>query len=683
MRLLAGIAALGLAFIGSLAAAQVVPVRSGEHDGFTRLVARIGAERDWQIIRVEAGVVIRFTPDAPEFDVSQVFDLIGRTRLTAIRSENGLYLNLACPCAVSIERFQDDLAVIDISDTPYLPDTPPTSEPLAALPPDPAASLPLFAGTRAPPALPALIPPPPVPSFPATNDIAGPGIDVTDAGNALAEQLARATAAGLLDVAPGMSFEAGDPISTMPDAPFETAETALQMPARGAPAAPNPPPLEMANAFDLRTNTRPGRLQPQPAASCIAPPSRPASQWSDGMSFANGIGALRLGIYDGRGQLVQERAQLLAEFYLFYGFGAEAAFWLDQMNRPPPFLTGLATYVEYGTYGWLGDFDARGGCDAAMTFWLFLTGPGQDRPDTDTSARILADFFSLPATLRDLFGPMLARNFVTLGDDAAALEIRANLYRGGRLGHETLALLDLDLAEAAPDNAAFRANSSAPPAHVSSVNAVAAMTHRLRAQIDTEGRARPADLLAAEALIFETNPPPDLNGLVHVTALAHALAGNLDPIMQRLNAALGSDASAAMPIFTDVIDILMDQGQTAQLLILLSSPEFDQFGQFPSPAYRRQVANYFLTRGLPDLTRDIILAGDTDRAPDREILNAAFDRITRDLASASEADSPVALSDVAPPVPASSANEISALLTRSRDMRAAVSALLSPSVPGS
>ena len=684
MRLSAGIAALVLASLGSLATAQTVPVRSGEHDGFTRLVVPIGADRNWQITRDDAGVSIRFFPDPPELDVSRVFDLIGRTRLSAIRSEDGLYLSLACPCTVSVERFQGNLAVIDIDDTPYTPDEPtPPPEPVTEIPPEPAVNLPLFAGARTAPALPQPALPSQVPLFSTVQDYDRPGIDVTGAANALAEQLARATAAGLLDVAPGMSFEAGDPIPAMPDIAAETSTITQQLPDGGHPPTREPPPLEMANAYDLRANSRPGRLQPQPASSCIIPPARPASQWSNGMSFANGVGALRVGLYDDRGQLVPERAQMLAEFYLYYGFGAEAAFWLDQMDRPPAFFSGLATYVEYGTLGWLGDFDERAGCDPAMTFWLFLTGPGQDRPDAGTSARILADFFTLPATLRDLFGPTLARNFVALGDDTAALEVRANLNRGARLGNETLTLLDLDLAEAAPDNAAFRDNAPAPPAYVSSVNTVAAMTHRLRAQIEAEGRVRPADLLAAEALIFETNPPPDLNGLVHVTALAHALDGNLDPIMQRLNSAMGSDASAAVPIFTDVIDILMDQGQTAQLLILLSSPEFEQFGRFPSPAYRRQVARYFLDRGLPDLTRDIIMAGDTDRAPDREIVSAASDRIARDRAFLNEAVPPAIPPDMGAPSPAGSAEEIDALLARSRNMRATVSELLGPAVPGS
>lgn len=165
MRLSAGLAALMLAFFDGLAAAQGLPVRSGEHDGFTRLVAPIGPDRDWQIVRDEAGVAIRFSPDAPEFDVSRVFDLIGRTRLTAIRSEDGLYLSLACPCTVSVERYQGNLAVIDISDSPFEPNVSPQIEPVVEIPPEPAATLPVFADARTAPAMPDLaLPHPPLDS---------------------------------------------------------------------------------------------------------------------------------------------------------------------------------------------------------------------------------------------------------------------------------------------------------------------------------------------------------------------------------------------------------------------------------------------------------------------------------------------------------------------------------------
>jgi hypothetical protein len=625
MRALIGcFCAFCLLLAGQQTMAQAISIRSGDHAGFTRLVARVGADRDWQMTRTGDSVLIRFTPDAPGFDLSGVFTLIGRNRLTEISAGDGLRLDLACACTVTLERYQDHFLIIDINDTPY---SPPEPEPeVAAAPP----SAPTPDGMSAPQlrlpfvieaeAAPDLSPLPPAPLAAAEF----PGIDITDAGNALAEQLARATAAGLLDIAPGQPFASADP---------------------------------------------------DPA---VAPPARPVADWSDGMSFANGIGALRVGLYDDRGQLVAGQAQLLAEFYLYHGFGAEAAFWLSQAGLDAPFHAGLAQYLEQGRRGTLGSFDMQDSCAPAMAFWLFLTAPSESRPDEEVRARILADFYALPAILRDFFGPDLARNFVETGDDAAAMEVRENIGRGGRLPSEALTLLDLDLAEAAPGLAA----PTAPPAHVSASNAASAMTHRLRAQIETDGRADPADLIAAEALILETDPQPDRNGLVHVTALAHALDGNLDPIMQHLSATMQRDADAAMPIFTDVVDILMDQDQTAQLLILLSSPQFGQFGHFPSPAYRRQVAEYFLSNGLPDLARDVIMAGGTDRAADREILTRAFERLTRDGTDRPAPDPGIAPVNP-PPAPATGSEEITTLLEESRARRAAVQALLTTAEPGS
>ncbi len=679
MRALIGcFCALCLLLAGQQTMAQAISIRSGDHVGFTRLVARVGADRDWQMTRTGDSVLIRFTPDAPGFDLSGVFTLIGRNRLTEISAGDGLRLDLACACTVTLERYQDQFLIIDINDTPYSPSEP---EPeVAAAPPSaptpdgmsaPQLRLPLLIEAEAAPD-PSQLPPAPL----AAAEF--PGIDITDAGNALAEQLARATAAGLLDIAPGQPFASADPDPAVVPPEPEPSEATPPDPHPPAPEATVAPPLEMANAFDLNANSVPERLIPPATTSCIAPPARPVADWSDGMSFANGIGALRVGLYDDRGQLVAGQAQLLAEFYLYHGFGAEAAFWLSQAGLDTPFHAGLAQYLEQGRRGTLGSFDMQDSCAPAMAFWLFLTAPSESRPDEEVRARILADFYALPAILRDFFGPDLARNFVETGDDAAAMEVRENLGRGGRLPSEALTLLDLDLAEAAPGLAA----PTAPPAHVSASNAASAMTHRLRAQIETDGRADPADLIAAEALILETDPQPDRNGLVHVTALAHALDGNLDPIMQHLSATMQRDADAAMPIFTDVVDILMDQDQTAQLLILLSSPQFGQFGHFPSPAYRRQVAEYFLSNGLPDLARDVIMAGGTDRAADREILTRAFERLTRDGTDRPAPDPGIAPVNP-PPAPATGSEEITTLLEESRARRAAVQALLTTAEPGS
>ena len=50
MRALIGyFCALCLLLAGQQTMAQAISIRSGDHVGFTRLVARVGADRDWQM----------------------------------------------------------------------------------------------------------------------------------------------------------------------------------------------------------------------------------------------------------------------------------------------------------------------------------------------------------------------------------------------------------------------------------------------------------------------------------------------------------------------------------------------------------------------------------------------------------------------------------------------------------
>ncbi|MCB1329986.1 MAG: hypothetical protein KDK28_11310, partial [Maritimibacter sp.] len=127
------LAALLLLIAGG-AMAQGVPVQSGEHAGFTRLVARIGADTDWELTRDGRDLRIAFTPEAPAFDLSGVFQRIPRDRLAAITDDEGLELSLGCDCRVDLSRYQQRYLVIDISDAPAPPDPDPDPEPVLELP---------------------------------------------------------------------------------------------------------------------------------------------------------------------------------------------------------------------------------------------------------------------------------------------------------------------------------------------------------------------------------------------------------------------------------------------------------------------------------------------------------------------------------------------------------------------
>ncbi|WP_323782448.1 hypothetical protein [Leisingera sp.] len=99
--------------------AQTIVTRSGEHNGFTRLVMRLPDGAGWSL--AQSGTTATVNLDAPEavFDTSRVFDLIPRTRLKSL-AQNGpgqpLRMQLGCACTVTSYVQENGYLVLDIRD---------------------------------------------------------------------------------------------------------------------------------------------------------------------------------------------------------------------------------------------------------------------------------------------------------------------------------------------------------------------------------------------------------------------------------------------------------------------------------------------------------------------------------------------------------------------------------------
>lgn len=112
--------ALTIAFCvvaASAAQAQTIVTRSGEHDGFSRLVMRLPDGVDWSLTQNGKSGVLNI--DAPDvvYDTSQVFSLIPRTRLKSL-SQVGpgqpLKLEMACDCQLQSHVMSNGYLVIDV-----------------------------------------------------------------------------------------------------------------------------------------------------------------------------------------------------------------------------------------------------------------------------------------------------------------------------------------------------------------------------------------------------------------------------------------------------------------------------------------------------------------------------------------------------------------------------------------
>lgn len=100
--------------------AETIVARSGEHDGFSRLVMRLPEGATWALN--QSGRVASLKIDSPSvvFDTSAVFNLIPRERLQGLTQAGAgqpLQLQLGCNCDIRSYVQSDGYLVVDIRDS--------------------------------------------------------------------------------------------------------------------------------------------------------------------------------------------------------------------------------------------------------------------------------------------------------------------------------------------------------------------------------------------------------------------------------------------------------------------------------------------------------------------------------------------------------------------------------------
>lgn len=149
---IAGPAGIVMALLTAPASAETLVVRSGEHDGFSRIVLAPAQKTAWKLGRVGAGYELRLLRSGITFDLSRAFDLIPRQRLSALSEgtvDGSIAFGLACDCrAIGFETASGAI-VVDIVNGPARPDSgfeaeldAGPGERTAALSPEPGLRLP-------------------------------------------------------------------------------------------------------------------------------------------------------------------------------------------------------------------------------------------------------------------------------------------------------------------------------------------------------------------------------------------------------------------------------------------------------------------------------------------------------------------------------------------------------------
>lgn len=448
----------------SLAAQQVVPIQSGEHETFSRLVLRIDPEVDWEVDTARGSATIRFPNQSLSFSTDRIFDLIPRDRIVAVteeRTEEGsaLTLSLNCACEVQSFAFKGQNIVFDVVDGPPLSAIAPAQtaetwrpDPLPFIQPS-DTPLPFTAAVMAQsPAQPVLLPDPPAPVETIAADLAAPTLPdpvlqvqsekgnsaesivqlaeemsaiaregmnenisangdpnmqarIEEAQSHLLAQLTRAADQGLIDFAPAPVEVVVEPEVIVQEVEEIVPDPALmqQLSARSAYAQSTEAALtEIVNQFAM----------PQ----CLDDALFSMAGWGGALGFSEQLASLRsqqIGEFDVSNQDITES---IVRLYLRYGLGVEALLLLAESSGEigqAALYRDMAYVLEEEPEGVTGPILKGVGCGGDHEMWYLSTGLGSAEvlePITVTEA-----FSNYPIEVRTIIGPQLAQGLIARG----------------------------------------------------------------------------------------------------------------------------------------------------------------------------------------------------------------------------------------------------------------------------
>ncbi len=600
------------------AVAQTLQVRSGEHDGFTRLVIDIARGTRWAMA---AGPdpydhEIQFPGSRFSFDTSDVFDRLNAGRLSAIgiAGETGnLGLDLSCDCAVDAFVMDGNMLVVDISDvradapakdstrprsgpdlTPQgrllLPDTfVPTPQTYGALPLD---KLNTWSGKG--------------PNH--ISDVVG--AESRDAALAqiernVTQQLASAVTRGLLDV----SADPAGPGADLQDGPTE-ANNLRPANAKDRQVNSAGPPKDRLHAM-----LEDGRILLS-GDRCTDDQDLALADWASGAPFDTQLRELRQNLIGEFDRVNGKDAERLARFYLHYGFGPEAAAILDMTDfSTQKSLRALALLLD-GKPDPEGTFVGQTHCEGSAALWSMLDLRAADSRGSVNTKAILRGFDALPDPLKAYLANNLVDELLALGEKAAAQSLMKRVTRSQDQPNAEieLAKAKLDIDDGLVKQASTRLTDVARNASVAESAYAVESLMEINAEHGEPVAADISELASAYSVEFRgTEAGPGL-WRAHVRALVGN--GDFEAVFQELNTQSSGDDALDKDVRAEVAKALITNADdlTFMRLALATSPEKPLGGD---REILLSAAERMLTVGLPDAAAALLDQAGADR-DDRE-----------------------------------------------------------------
>ncbi|WP_298851759.1 hypothetical protein [uncultured Ruegeria sp.] len=377
------------------ATSEDVTVRSGEHDGYTRLVFNVPPDTDWVLAQRKNGAQLTIALDEVTFRTGSVFGRLTTNRLASVLQKqpgDALEMEFGCECVASAFLYRNSMIVLDIGPGTFLPSR------LEDIPP-PQVGKPAM-GT---------------PRFEVTGlDL--PLLTMKQQGikGQLSTRLLQGADRKLLD----LKLSPVGPRSTiLPD------------------TTPVPSGLEsnirLTTVLDDLQNVLNAELQQfGTELACISTAELDFTSWSGESPFTEQVAALRAGLYKEFDTLDDEKALKLAKLYAFHGFGAEALGVMSLLKIRPKDtkrIAAIARIVDEQPALSSNPFSDLQRCDSDAALWAVLS-----EEDLTPDAHIVAieqAYSKLPDHLRRQLGARLSDILVRAEELEAARRILRSVDR--------------------------------------------------------------------------------------------------------------------------------------------------------------------------------------------------------------------------------------------------------------
>lgn len=438
-------------FSGMPVSSEPIPVSSGEHGDFSRLVFEGQDLQGWSYEQTGDDHIVRFPRHRGGFGTKSVYKYIDKERLQSFVTDGSNFqFQIDCDCEVEVFEIGETVLVVDIKSRidelekqneikanfsevsiQSKPFRFGASVPNLASETQPVSGTPVLPSIEAPERVLPFLRSTPNNSVLDTDALiaqAGTNSEVLQSMQArLLSEIGSASSKGVLNS--NINFQISASAEARPQIDLRVFDSSE------VDANPRNEPATQIRITSSADNIRSSKIQNQTTSlghTCLDPERVEVLSWSDGRPFEQQIGEARRALFGEFDEVNSQSALKLARLYVHFGFGAEArsTLGLIETGRTTwPEIFEMAEILEYGYAKTGRRLQQMTDCNTAVALWAILARKNLNPNQIVDVQAALRELNALPTHLRIFLSPELSTRLLKYGDGGGAKNAMRNLDR--------------------------------------------------------------------------------------------------------------------------------------------------------------------------------------------------------------------------------------------------------------